>query len=125
MGNASSQPKKHCSAENHRKRYFFSTRHIPKYLRPSKSNDDRRVRQGQIDKDTKERAVKFAHRPHQSGNESNGEYIETMPNMFANNDSEDSGNDGHFSANFKWIKGRRFKDTKVRLCGTYFIPNCL
>ncbi|KAG2183332.1 hypothetical protein INT43_006337 [Umbelopsis isabellina] len=111
MGNANSQPKRHCPAENHRKRHLFSTRHIPKYLKPSKSNDDQLARQAQKDNDAKDRIVKFAHRPHQHP-ESQNEYTTSMPNMFANNDSDDSGNDGQFSANFKWIKGRRFKDTK-------------
>ncbi|GAB5585703.1 hypothetical protein Unana1_00603 [Umbelopsis nana] len=114
MGNISSHQRREDASSHKGRRLPFSTRHIPKYLRPIKSDKQRQRRPSEAgykskdSKESKDRAVQFAN----VKDDSNIERGNRLPNMLLSQTSDESDYDVQHSANFKWIKGRRFTDTR-------------
>lgn len=113
MGNISSHQRRDDGASQKGGRLLFSTRHIPKYLRPTKSDKQRKRRPSAAEyksKDSSKRAVQFANIKDESLNDRGIR----PPNLLLSHVSDETDYDAEHSPNFKWIKGRRFTDTQVR-----------
>jgi hypothetical protein len=112
MGNVNSdQRTKPNETSSKGRRMTFAARQIPKYLKPTKPKErERRPSATTRSKSSsKEKAVQFA----DLHDEQHYDSEHHLPNMLVTGMSDDHGRDTEQSANFRWIKGRRFTDTQV------------
>ncbi|KAH8555179.1 S-adenosyl-L-methionine-dependent methyltransferase [Umbelopsis sp. PMI_123] len=111
MGNVNSdQRTKPNETSSKGRRMTFAARQIPKYLKPTKPKErERRPSATTRSKSSsKEKAVQFA----DLHDEQHYDSEHHLPNMLVTGMSDDHGRDTEQSANFRWIKGRRFTDTQ-------------
>jgi hypothetical protein len=115
MGNVNSDQRSKDDTCSKGRRIPFTTRQIPKYLKPTKTKERKRAPSTSIrsKSSSKEKAVQFA----VLNDEKHNDQESRLPNVLMTEASSDNNSyDAAHSANFKWIKGRRFTDTQVSCC---------
>ncbi|KAG2187244.1 hypothetical protein INT44_004929 [Umbelopsis vinacea] len=110
MGNVNSDQKSKGETCSKGRLIPFTTRQIPKYLKPTKTKERKRApsTSSKSKSSSKEKAVQFADLDDEKLNDDESR----LPNLLMTGVSEDNSYDAAHSANFKWIKGRRFTDTQ-------------
>lgn len=114
MGNVNSDQKSKDETCSKGRRIPFAARQIPKYLQPTKTKERKRAPSTSTGSksSSKEKAVQFA----VLNDEKHNDKESRLPNVLMTEVSDNNSYDAAHSANFKWIKGRRFTDTQVSFC---------
>jgi hypothetical protein len=114
MGNVNSDQKSKGETCSKGRRIPFAARQIPKYLKPTKTKERKRApsTSSRSKSSSKEKAVQFADLNDEKYNDEESR----LPNVLMTGASLDHSYDAEHSANFKWIRGRRFTDTEVSCC---------